>query len=232
RGQGGWVRVGLQSVAGFSAACLDRLLAARRQGRFTTAADCWHRTRPADDEARALIHAGALDSLDAGGNRTTLLWQWAVFMRRREMAAAASLFPPVLPEPPILPPPDRLTLLRREFAVLGFLCSEHPVTLIGRLPSGLVKVARLGDHVGRRVRCAVWLLTGKLVSTRSGEAMEFLTFEDETGIVEATFFPLVYRRYAHLLQSGRAYVLAGAVDQDYGAITLTVEQAAPLGISG
>ena len=230
QGRPGWVRVGLQSVAGLSAACLDRLLAARRQGRFTTAGDCWHRVRPADDEARALIHAGAMDSLNDGGNRTTLLWQWAVFVRRREMAAAASLFPPVLAEPPPLPPPDRLTLLRREFAVLGFLCSAHPVTLIGRLPSGLVKVARLGDHVGRRVRCAVWLLTGKLVATKSGEAMEFLTFEDETGIVEATFFPPVYRRCAHLLQSGRAYVLAGTVDQDYGALTLTVEQAAVLGI--
>jgi len=232
QGRPGSLRVGLQSVAGLSAACIDRLLAARRQGRFTAAVDCWLRVRPADDEARALIHAGAMDSLHPEGNRTTLLWQWADFMRRRQMAAAASLFPPVLPEPPSLSPPDRKTLLRREYAVLGFLCSEHPVTLIGRLPPGLVKVARLGKCVHRRVRCAVWLLTGKLVATRSGEAMEFLTFEDETGIVEATFFPLVYRRYAHLLQSGRAYVLTGTVEQDYGALTLTVERATALGKGG
>jgi len=232
QGRPGSLRVGLQSVAGLSAACLDRLLVARQQGKFVAAVDFWHRVRPADDEARALIHAGAMDSLDPGGNRTALLWQWAVFLRLRETAKAASLFPAVLPEPPPLPPPDRTTLLRREYAVLGFLCSDHPVTLIGRVPPGLVKVARLGECVNRRVRCAVWLLTGKLVATKSGEAMEFLTFEDETGIVEATFFPPVYRRCAHLLQSGRAYVLAGTVEQDYGAITLTVEQAEALGTGG
>lgn len=232
QGRPGSLRVGLQSVAGLSAACLDRLLVARQQGKFVAAVDFWHRVRPADDEARALIHAGAMDSLDPGGNRTALLWQWAVFLRLRETAKAASLFPAVLPEPPPLPPPDRTTLLRREYAVLGFLCDDHPVTLIGRVPPGLVKVARLGECVNLRVRCAVWLLTGKLVATKSGEAMEFLTFEDETGIVEATFFPPVYRRCAHLLQSGRAYVLAGTVEQDYGAITLTVEQAEALGTGG
>ena len=35
-------------------------------------------------------------------------------------------------------------------------------------------------------------------------------------------------RYAHLLRSSRAYILTGTVEQDYGAITLTVEQVAPL----
>ena len=229
RGEGEQLLVGLQSVSGLSAAFVDRLLAARLQGRFADTADFWLRTRPADDEARALIHAGALDSLPPGSNRTALLWQWAVFLRLRETAKASSLFPAALPDPPPLPPPDRLTMLRREYEVLGFLCADHPVTLIGPLPPGLIKVARLGDHVGRRVRCAVWLLTGKLVSTRTGEAMEFLTFEDETGLIEATFFPQVYRRHAHLLQSGRAYILSGVVEQDYGAITLTVEKALPHG---
>jgi DNA polymerase-3 subunit alpha/error-prone DNA polymerase len=52
--------------------------------------------------------------------------------------------------------------------------------------------------------------------------MEFLTFEDETGLVEATFFPAVYKRYAHLLASATPYLLKGLVEEDYGAVTLTV----------
>ena len=58
--------------------------------------------------------------------------------------------------------------------------------------------------------------------------MEFLTFEDETGVIETTFFPSVYRRYAHKLRSSHAYVLTGIVEVDYGAITLMVEQIAAL----
>jgi len=203
---------------------MDRLLAERRKKEFAGSADFWSRVVPADDEARSLIHAGAMDSLDPGVNRTVLLWQWATFQRRRVQAASASLFAVRLPEPPPLQPPDTLTLLRREYRVLGFLCRHHPIVLTGNLPRGLVKMARVADQVGRRVRCAGWLLTGKLVSTRTGEVMEFLTFEDDTGMVETTFFPGTYRRYAHLLQSGRPYVLTGLVEEDYGAVTLTVEQ--------
>ncbi|CAB1056196.1 hypothetical protein D1BOALGB6SA_932, partial [Olavius sp. associated proteobacterium Delta 1] len=29
--------------------------------------------------------------------------------------------------------------------------------------------------------------------------MEFLTFEDETGIVETTFFPQTYHRFCHMI---------------------------------
>ena len=87
-----------------------------------------------------------------------------------------------------------------------------------------VKGGELASHVGRKIDFLGLLLTGKIVSTKSGEVMEFLTFEDETAIIETTFFPEVYRRYAHILASGKAYRLRGLVEEDFGAITLTVER--------
>ena len=54
--------------------------------------------------------------------------------------------------------------------------------------------------------------------------MEFLTFEDETGLVETVFFPRVYRRYAQTLSSGQAFMLQGMVEEEYGTVTLTVEK--------
>ena len=107
--------------------------------------------------------------------------------------------------------------------MLGFLCGCHPLSLFKKNNKGLTTARALPDCAGRRVRFIGWLLTGKLVSTKTGEAMEFLTFEDETGMVEATFFPGVYRRYAHLLTSGRPYLLTGLVEEDFGAVTLTVD---------
>ena len=58
--------------------------------------------------------------------------------------------------------------------------------------------------------------------------MEFLTFEDETGLVESTFFPAAYRRFCYMLDRHRPYILTGKVDEDFGAVTLTVDSAAPL----
>ena len=58
--------------------------------------------------------------------------------------------------------------------------------------------------------------------------MEFLTFEDETGVVETTFFPETYRRFCHMIDRGRPYLLTGEVDADWGAVTLTVDTVAPI----
>jgi DNA polymerase III alpha subunit len=87
-----------------------------------------------------------------------------------------------------------------------------------------VKANRLPDLVGRRVRLAAWLITGKVVHTRSGDPMEFLTFEDETGIVETTFFPGVYRRFCHTIDRNHPYLLTGKVEMNWGAVTLTVDR--------
>jgi DNA polymerase-3 subunit alpha/error-prone DNA polymerase len=56
------------------------------------------------------------------------------------------------------------------------------------------------------------------------DPMEFLTFEDETGIVETSFFPQAYRRFCHIIYRRRPYLLTGTVEEDWGAITLTVDQ--------
>ena len=87
-----------------------------------------------------------------------------------------------------------------------------------------VKAVDLPRHQGRRVNLAGWLITGKVVTTKHGDPMEFLTFEDETGIVETTFFPATYHRFCHMIDRQRPYLLSGKVDEDWGALTMTVDR--------
>ncbi len=223
RGEGRRIRVGLQAVRGLSDTCIERIVFHRCKRAFATADDFFGRVRPADDEARALIHAGALDSLGSTANRAMLLWELAAFHRAQAPLAQGSLFDVHPPKPPPLPDPDPLEQLRREYAALGFLCRVHPLSLVMQNGQRRTTARFLPNCTGRRVRVAGWLLTGKLVSTKTGEAMEFLTFEDETGTIEATFFPGVYRRYAHLLARQHPYLLTGLVEEDFGAVTLTVD---------
>ena len=125
----------------------------------------------------------------------------------------------------ITPPEDKRERLRREFAVLGFLCDRHPMELYAATVQRLntVRAVNLPRHIGRKVRFAGWLITGKVVTTKHGDPMEFLTFEDETGIVETTFFPETYHRFCHMIDRRRPYLLTGKVEEDWGAITLTVD---------
>ena len=232
-GRGRLVRVGLLAVKGLAEATTERIVAERRHGPYVDLPDVMRRIRPSEPEVRALIHCGALDGLVRTAERTALLWQLARWRQSAAPPRHDDLFDipgDGPPDSPLLPPEDRRERLRREFAVLGFLCDRHPMRLYQDLLRSLktVKAVHLRHHLGRRIRLGAWLITGKAVRTKHGQAMEFLTFEDETGIVETTFFPDVYRRFCHRLDRGRPYLLAGRVEQDWGAVTLTVSAVQPL----
>ncbi|MGD8284567.1 MAG: DNA polymerase III subunit alpha [Desulfobacterales bacterium] len=232
-GHGDSIRVGLLSVKGLAAATQERIVAHRRQRPYHSTRDFLERVHPAEDDARALIHCGALDEFNCDDTRAALVWQLASWSRDRAIKSSPqtqSLFgsndnATVYHLPP-LPPEDEREKLRREFAVLGFLCDRHPMELYNTELQKMrtVKAVDLPRHLGRRVRMAGWLITGKIVHTKHGDPMEFLTFEDETGIVETTFFPEIYRCVCHIIDRQRPYLLTGKVEEDWGAITLTVDR--------
>jgi DNA polymerase-3 subunit alpha/error-prone DNA polymerase len=227
-GKNDWIRVGLQGLRGLSSKCMSRIIAERKKSDFMSVPDFFRRTDPADNEVSVLVDGGALDGLAGDINRPELLWQWAGFQNARKNNPRSLLFPITVPPVPSLPAPDERTCLRREFKALGFLCDIHPMECLSRPERNFIKGCDLKNYRGQYVKIAAWLLTGKLVSTKSGEVMEFLTFEDETAVFETTFFPQVYRRYASVLSGGRPYALFGLVEEDFGALTLTVEKIRPL----
>jgi len=63
------------------------------------------------------------------------------------------------------------------------------------------------------------------VLSKKGDPMKFITFEDDTGIIETTFFPRVYHQFCNVLDYGRPYLISGKVEENWGALTLTVDGA-------
>jgi error-prone DNA polymerase len=224
----GKIRVGLMAVKGLSADTAQRIVAQRQTQPFKNPGDFFQRSRPDDDEARALILCGGLDTLAPALSRAQLLWALAQWQAGRK--AANGMLPlfdsQTAIAPPPLPPDDPQERLRREFKVLGFLCDCHPMSLFGEAArrAGALPAREVVRRVGRRVTFAGWLITGKVVHTKRGDPMEFLTFEDDSGIIETTFFPQAYNRFCHLLDRGRPYLLRGLVEQNWGAATLTVDR--------
>jgi DNA polymerase-3 subunit alpha/error-prone DNA polymerase len=232
QGRGNAVRVGLQSVADLGTATRRRIVDRRETAPYRSLGDFLKRVRPEEPEARSLIHAGAFDALHPGESRASLLWDLAVWRQRRShRSKQPGLFDadPARIKPSLPPDPER-DRLHREFAALGFLCDRHPMVLFedALKNRGIVKAADLERHAGRRVQMAGVLITGKVVSTKHGDPMEFLTFEDETGLVETTFFPAVYRQFCRMLGRHRPYLLTGKAEEDFGVVTLTVDTATAL----
>ena len=226
KGKGSKLRVGLLSVGELTNATMHWIVEKRRDGKYLHMEDFLNRIRPDDNEAHALIHAGALDRLHPEDSRAALLWTLAGFRKKRgKLSGQLTLFEKqVHAGMPNFPPDSEKKRLRNEFSVLGFLCDRHPMLLHREVmqKSMVIQICEMDRLVGRRVRVAGLLITGKVVHTKKGEPMEFLTFEDETGLVEATFFPEPYRRFCSMLDRTRPFILTGKVEEDFGAITLTV----------
>ncbi len=226
-GQDRTLRVGLLSLKELSSATRERIIGEREKSTFTGAVDFLERVRPDEAEARALIHSGALDRFHPKKHRAALLWRFSAWsIKRSRKESNLSLFSDPAPAPmPDLPEDDPRQRLRREFAVLGFLCDRHPMTLFEEHLKNqkTVKAEQIPKHLGQRIRFAGWLITGKTVVTKKGDPMKFVTFEDETGIVETTFFPKAYDRFCHILDYGRPFLLSGKVEENWGVMTLTVD---------
>lgn len=217
------IRVGFMAIQHLTEETGRRILQARRQQPFTGVLDVLQRVRPAEDEAKALIHAGALDTFSSC-SRAGMLYLLAKWQSTRSLAVR-SLFPLSF-VPPALPPDDPQQRLRNEYRTLGFLCSRHPVLLFNahRKQLQTVLACDIPSFAGsrERIRFLGWPVTGKIVGTKSGQPMEFLTFEDETDQVECTFFPDTYKRYCHLLHAKFPLLLEGFVEQDFAVSTLTI----------
>jgi DNA polymerase-3 subunit alpha/error-prone DNA polymerase len=232
RGCNGKIRVGLMAVKGLSRRVQERITWSRHKRPYGDIRDFLKRVRPDEGEAGALINCGALDSLIAGGSRARLVWELMRWEKQKSKPGEnGNLFEKPNVQAPLLPPDDDLERLRGELSVLGFLCSHHPMMLYQKVlqKKGAVKARDLAQHIGKNVRFAGWLITRKLVRTRGGDPMEFLTFEDETGLVETTFFTKAYRDFCHMLDRGRPYLMTGKVETDWGAVTLTVQRVEAVG---
>jgi DNA polymerase-3 subunit alpha/error-prone DNA polymerase len=230
RGRGKSIRVGLLSVKHLSLNTQQRIITQREVKHFENLADFLDRARPDDTEMRSLIHADAFSSLLPDHSPADLLWEYTLWEKHRRPAKREILLFESLEQhtpKPTFPAENPLQRLRYEFSALGFLCSRHPMTLYDDKLSGqrIVKAKDLHRFKGKTVKAAGLLITGKVVHTKLGDPMEFLTFEDETGVLETVFFPEAYHRFCAILDKTRPFILTGRVEEEFGAVTLTVSDA-------
>jgi len=216
-------------VKGVKEAALARLLDVRaRGGPFASFDDFLRRVDPDPADAAALVRAGAFDRFgDDLALRPKLLWRLDAWRGERAGARQPNL--ELFPRDPVPLPPARpyeeAQVLAQEVESLGFLLSRHPLSLYERELSRLrhVPARDMARHVGKRVTMIGWWVTGKVVQTKDGEPMEFVSFEDTTEIYEATFFPEAYARFCHLLTRARPFVLRGKIEEDLGAVSIVVD---------
>ena len=121
---------------------------------------------------------------------------------------------------------DNQTQLEHECETLGFLISQHPLMMyLNNLKNiNYVRAMHLHRYVGKTITTIGWLVTRKATRTKNDEMMEFISFEDTTAIYETVFFPKTYNQFCYMMTHSKPYILRGKVEEEFGAVTLTVDR--------
>lgn len=219
------LRVGLRYAKGLSRKAVRSILDERDGRPFRSVADLYRRTEVGRDALENLIRAGFLDALVPGGNRTALLSRTARLPRKlRQGALQGELAHPssLLGERDgtgdvVHLPPPVVETERVQWRALGLNVARHPLfPFRERLEAlGVTPAVRVLDlpH-GTRARAAGITEIVQRPPTRSGRPVWFVLIEDESGLLQATVFEDVYRRYGHVLHHEGALLLDGTVQRD------------------
>jgi DNA polymerase III alpha subunit len=201
---------------------------------FTSIFDLRARTGIAPSDLRLLIKVGALDSIANGWTRPMMLWLVDSTERGKEGTREPSIvhsfhrsadwFNDLPPAVPVLKEYSVERRRREEYEALGFICDAHPMQLHAECLQRFrpCPSTELHRQVGRHVLAAGMLTTAKPVHTKADEPMEFVTFDDGYGLIEAVLFPEVYRERGHVLFDQGPFIFRGKVEEEFGAVTLTL----------
>ena len=223
------VRVGFMQLKGIRQSAIDQVLSIRRKrGPFKSFDNFLSRTKLDQNDSKILIKAGVFDEVEPNRTRPELMWRMLYWQNHqfKKSNGTMSLFdesPGALPKSANY---DFETQLQHESETLGFLISRHPLTLYRDKTSRLtyVKGKNLPAYVGKNITTIGWLVTRKMTRTKKSEMMEFISFEDTTALYETVFFPKVYQKFCYMLSHSRPYILKGKVEEEFGAVTLTVSE--------
>ena len=229
--EAGGLRVGLGQLKAARRELMDELVAAReRGGPFRGFSDFVRRVPCRFEDIRVLIRSGALDSVADGCTRPQLFFRWQNIDREEGLGFKTP------PPPTIEDYPQRVKMMD-EVGTLGIVISRHPLELfrprIRRIvsASGLspfIRSVDISSYRGQKVWTAGILVTGKEVSTKKQEPMIFVSFEDELAIYETVLFPGSFARFYPLLDDGWAFLVFGRVEDDLGALSISVEKLLPV----
>jgi DNA polymerase-3 subunit alpha/error-prone DNA polymerase len=240
RGEGSTLIVGFMAVSSLSRTGIDAILDERkRNGPFAGLSDFSIRVALGRDDIVPLVAAGAFDSLAPAESRAMIVRRLladaadSAGSAQKELFSANGAGDPRLkiaqrPRTVQAKPGRTESELREEFASLGFLRDRHPLSLwSGRLSSlKRLLAAEIPEHLGEMVGLVGWPITQKEVWTAQGLTMNFVSFEDETGMYETVLFPEVYERHRTLLFEQRPLRVYGRAVDDQGAISIEVERLA------
>lgn len=103
-------------------------------------------------------------------------------------------------------------LLDKEKSVFGFYLSSHPTLMYKKDNPYTISLNEVSSHFSKSIDCLILVDKIKVINTKKGDKMAFITGSDETATMDFTLFPKVYRMY-QAIEKGDLLKIRGNVEK-------------------
>ncbi len=114
-------------------------------------------------------------------------------------------------------------LLEKEKEIFGFYLSQHPVTMYRKDNPYSIELEHVEKYFSKKIDTLILVDKIKVISTKTGEKMAFLTGSDDTKTMEYTLFPKVYTEYSNI-KTGDLLKIRGRVEKRLNQYQIIVEK--------
>ena len=118
---------------------------------------------------------------------------------------------------------DEAYLLEKEKDAFGFYLSYHPTNLYEKDNPYCIKVNEIDSHYGKTIDTLLLVEKVKVINTKKGDKMAFMTGSDETGSKEFILFPKALKGYENL-ERGNLVKVRGKVEKRLNEIQVIVDK--------
>ncbi|MDD5888514.1 MAG: DNA polymerase III subunit alpha [bacterium] len=197
---------------------------AKKAGKFTDIYDCFSRLYIAGigkKTLEVLINADVFKEF--GYNRATLIYNLDSLFNYAELTK--DIDPSLVMKPEIeyqVEYPNSY-LLEKEKEVFGFYLSKHPTTMYKKDNPYCLTLNNISQNLSKKVDTLILVDKIKIIDTKKGEKMAFITGSDETGTMDYTLFPKTYKEYSNI-QRGELLKVRGTVERRLNQYQIIVEK--------
>lgn len=226
------VLFGLSGIKNVGGACLDEILKQRTTGPFVSLLDFCRRvnTRIANKRVlESLIYSGAMDCLP--GNRAQKLAKVNQIISKvnaekeakntgqMDIFSSGSTKDATYVDDVSYDPIEEMPLkdlLDKEKEALGFYLSAHPLDE-ARFEIDLLEKSNLAsaDHeqfIGKKFFLIGSCVSKKVITTKAGQQMAFVNFEDRYGkVYEVPIFPALFKKEGDAIVEGKIFLIIGVL---------------------
>ena len=202
----------------------EQVKEARKDSKFTDIYDCISRLYLSGVGKKSIETLILADTFkEFGYNRATLIYNLDSLFNYAELTK--DIDPSLIIKPEIEYQKDysNEVLLEKEKEVFGFYLSQHPTTNYRKDNKYCITLNNVSKYLNKTVDTLILVDKIKVINTKKGDKMAFITGSDETSTMEYTLFPKVFNNYPDI-ERGNLLKIRGNVERRLDQIQIIVDK--------